>query len=452
MTKGLDKMKTTRFVGLATIAAALTTLASRDASAAGTALDVQSGRGTGMASAQTAYIDDSSAIFYNPAGIAQGKVLDAQAGINLIAPSFKFKSKQGNETTLPFTVVTPFQAYVSGGVTDNLSLGIGIFTPFGLKLEWPAGWEGRNLITTAELRTFYINPTAAFRAGPFRIGAGFQLVRATVELQRDIRFGDQEGNVDLGAATWGVGGNVGVQLEAVKQFLMLGVHYRSPVKLSFDGQAHFQNAPRDLAGTIHDQNVSTSVIQPGSLAFGVATRPIKDLVIDLDAVWIHWDQFKSIDLHFPDDKSGSLDSTQAKNWSNTVNFHLGAEGTLSKTFQVRGGVLIDPSPSPENTLTPDIPDSTRVNLALGGTYRHQSGFHLDLGYQFIILTGKTSTAPQLPGEYGGIVNILGISVGYSTPPKPAEQAWVDPAAGPEPGAPPGPATPTPDPQVQPAPL
>jgi len=34
---------------------------------------------------------------------------------------------------------------------------------------------------------------------------------------------------------------------------------------------------------------------------------------------------------------------------------------------LRGGVLVDPTPSPADTLGPDIPDSTRVNLALGGT-------------------------------------------------------------------------------------
>jgi len=99
-------MKTTRFVAVATTAV-LATLFTRDASAAGFALDVVSGRGTGMGSAQTGYIDDSSAIFYNPAGIAQGKVFDAQVGVSLIAPSFSYKSPSGEKTTLPFSVVRP---------------------------------------------------------------------------------------------------------------------------------------------------------------------------------------------------------------------------------------------------------------------------------------------------------------------------------------------------------
>lgn len=452
-------MKTTRFVAVAT-AAALATLFARDASAAGTALDVQSGRGTGMAAATTAMIDDSSAIFYNPAGIAQGKGIDAQIGIHLIAPSFNYTSPGGDKTSLKFGVVTPFNAYISGGITDNLSIGVGVFTPFGLKLTWPDGWAGRHLITEADLRTFDVNPTVAYKFGPVRIGAGFQLVRATVELKRDIRFGDQEGSVDLGGSAWGYGGNIGVQVEAIKQYLSFGAHYRSATKVEFnDGLADFKNVPPGLQGAIHDQAVRTSLVNPDSLQLGVATRPIKKLVIDFDAVWIQWSHFKSIDLRFPDDASGSLNQTQPKNWDNTVNFHLGAEGELSDHWMLRGGVLVDPTPAPANTLTPDIPDSTRVNLALGGTWKHESGIHVDAGYQFIILTGKTSTAPGFPGDYGGFVNILGLSIGYTTPKEKVVEASNEPPPEMTPApapmdttAPPAqPVAPPPEPAPAPAP-
>lgn len=447
----------TRFVGATTIAAlGCTTLFAHDASAAGTALDVQSGRGTGMAAATTAMIDDSSAIFYNPAGIAQGKKLDAQVGVTLIAPSFSYTSPAGEKTSLTFNVVTPPNAYLSGGITDDLSVGIGLFTPYGLRLNWPKGWAGRSHITEASLQTFDVNPTAAYKLGPVRIGAGFQLVRATVDLHRDINFGSNEGSVDLGGSAWGYGFNVGAQLEAVKQYLSFGVHYRSAVRTDFDnGKAHFSGVPRQLAGTLHDQAVTTGLTNPDSLAMGVSSRPIKDLVIDFDAVWIGWSKFHSIDLNYPNDATGSLNSSQPKNWNNTVNFHIGAEGTLSEHFLLRGGVLVDPSPSPNNTLTPDIPDSTRVNFALGGTWRHETGVHVDVGYQFIILTGKTSTEPTFPGDYGGFVNLLGLSVGYSTPaakeamnmtapePPPPDVSAPPPATEPPPATTPAPAQPPP---------
>lgn len=386
------------------------------AHAAGTALDVQSGRGTGMASAMTAHVDDSSSIYYNPAGIAQGRIIDAQVGGAPLVAGHHFVSPSGHQTNLKFAIATPFHAYVSGGVTENLSLGLGVFTPFGLSLAWPTSWEGRRLITEASNANYYFNPTAAYRFGPLRVGAGFQLVRSTVELKKAIAFGDQEGSVDLGGSAWGVGGNVGVQYEAIERYLSLGVHYRSAVKLSYDnGLAHFSNVPASLQATLHDQAVTTSLVLPDSLAVGLAGHPLEDLLLDVDLVWFNWNHLRSVNIHFPNDASGTLSSTEPKKWTNTVNVHLGAEGKLDEHWRLRGGILYDPTPSPQRTLAPDIPDASRVNLALGGTYAFTNGIHIDLGYQFLILITKASTNPLLAGDYGGNVNIVGLSVGYRSP-------------------------------------
>lgn len=386
-----------------------------DAKAAGTALDVQGARATGMASATTAFIDDSSSIYFNPAGMAAGKGLDAQAGINLIVPTFKYKSAAtGNDTSMPFNVVTPFQVYASYGITDNISAGVGVYTPFGLDLEWPDGWEGRSQITKASLRTYNFNPTVAARFWDNRIkvGAGLQIMRGTVELQRDLNFGTQYGSADLGGASWGVGANGGVQIEAIKKYLLAGVTYRSAVHLDFDdGKGHFSNVPPAFQGQIRDGKVTTSLNQPDQIAIALATKAIDNLVLDAEIVWYGWGKFHSVDINFPDNPS--LSTHEAKNWDNRVNFHLGGEYTINRHWQARAGVMYDPSPSPPSTLGPDIPDANRLNIALGGTYKHDSGVFVDVGYQFINLFAKTSTNPNFPGEAGGIVNILAFSIGFT---------------------------------------
>jgi long-chain fatty acid transport protein len=403
----------TRFAVVTAVVALL--LLSHHAKAAGIALDVQSARGTAMAGAVTAMIDDSSSIFYNPAGIAQGKRLDVQVGDSIILPSFQYTSPQGVSTSNSFRVVPPFQAYESGGITDDLSVGVGVFTPFGLTLVWPPEWAGKSQITQAMFTTFDFNPTVAYRFGPLRVGAGLQLVRATVDLKKKIGTGASEASTELGAGTWGVGGNVGVQFEAIPQYLTLGVHYRSAVKFNFDGDAHFDNVPAELGSILHDQRVMTSVITPDIVHIGVASHPIKNLVLDADVAWYGWAKFRSIDINFPNDSSGTLKSSEPKNWNNTVNVHVGGEGVIDKSWRVRGGVLYDPSPSPAETLLPDVPDSNRLNLAVGGGYVHSSGLYVDLGYQFLFLFKRTSTAPQFRGDYSGIVNIIGLSIGYRTP-------------------------------------
>jgi long-chain fatty acid transport protein len=400
-----------RAVAFASFAAAA--VWSPPARAAGIALDVQSGRGTGMAGAVAAMIDDSSAIFYNPAGIAQGRTLDVQVGDTLIMPSFQFTSPNGVSTGNAFEAVPPFTAYESGGITDDFSIGIGVFTPYGLTLAWPTDWAGRDQITKATFHTFDFNPTVAYRFGPLRIGAGLQLVRATVDLQKQIETGQGEASTELGAGTWGFGGNVGVQFEAVPRYLSLAVAYRSAVKFDFDGDSHFSNVPVTFQSVFRDQRVTTSLVTPDSVQIGVASHPIESLVLDADVMWYGWEKFRSIDIMFPNNPT--LDTTEPKNWSNTVNVHVGGEGTIDPSWKVRAGMMYDPSPSPDDTLLPDVPDASRLNFAVGASYYHPCGFHVDLGYQLIFFFKRTSTAVQFPGDYSGIVNLVGLSVGYRTP-------------------------------------
>ena len=114
-------------------------LAAAPAFPSGFQVMTQGARATGMGLAFAGIADDPSAIFYNPAGIAQGRILDAQIGDSIIVPSARFTAQGGATTRSASGVVPPFQAYLSAGVHDDLSLGVGVFTPYGLTVNWPDG-------------------------------------------------------------------------------------------------------------------------------------------------------------------------------------------------------------------------------------------------------------------------------------------------------------------------
>jgi long-chain fatty acid transport protein len=391
--------------------------AASSARASGISADVQGARATGMATAVTAMIDDSSGIFYNPAGIARGKGIDAEVSDSLIMPVVTFKSAlTGNSTTTPFTAIPPFQTYVAAGITDHLTIGIGVFEPYGLTVKWPDAWEGRSLLTYASLATYYMNPTIAYSIGALRIGAGVDVVYSTVDIQRDIGLpGGAFGMTELGGDGWGIGGNVGLQIDAVPDVLTFGAHYRSAVAIDYGGNASFTNIPESFSGTLHDQAITSRFVMPDTFQFGVAYRPIPKLVLDLDVDYFGWNHFQSIDIHFPNDTTGTLSQSQPKNWSSNVQVHLGTEYMINDTWTIRGGAMYDPTPSPDNTITPDLPDANRVNIAVGGSWHHKSGFYVDLAYEAVILIPQDSTAPQLPGTYSGFANIVALAVGYATP-------------------------------------
>ena len=73
--------------------------------------------------------------------------------------------------------------------------------------------------------------------------------------------------------------------------------------------------------------------------------------------------------------------------------------------------MYDPTPSPQDTITPDVPDANRINIAVGAGYQW-GRFALDAGYQVVVITSAKTTAPQLPGSYSGIANLLSVTLGF----------------------------------------
>jgi len=389
----------------------LAAVAGSSARAAGIAVDLQSARGVGMAGSLVGAVDDASGIYFNPAGIAQGQGLEVMLGAAPIIPQFTVKSPAGNNLEGVSNIITPIHTYATWGIDDNWTVGLGITTPYGLKVEWPAGWEAREIIIKSDLKIFDVNPTVAYRNGPFRIGGGVQIVRATVELTKDINLLDNGYvGVDLGAGAWGVGGNVGIQYEAVPKVLQFGATYRSSVNLNFNGNAHFSNVPPAYTGTFKDQTASTSLKLPDTFGFGVAVHPTPELLLDVDVNYFAWQQFQAIDIKFQDP---SLNIYEAKQWHHSWNYRIGAEYTLSEHVQLRAGILYDKTPSPTYTLLPDIPDTDRINVGIGGTYRW-GAFRIELAYQFIKFLGATSTYPNpmYQYDYNATAHVLALTFGF----------------------------------------
>src|SRR6185295_3050064 len=118
-----------------------------------------------------------------------------------------------------------------------------------------------------------------------------------------------------------------------------------------------------------------------------------------------------------------------------------------QSISARLGFMVDPTPSPGSTLTPDLPDSTRINVGAGVGWRHASGLKLDFGFQFVALLPHDSTAPGFAGTYGGTAEVLSLSVGWKS--KPAV-AVVEPAVAPAPAQPPPPQPSSATPEAAPA--
>lgn len=394
--------------------------------AAGFRIDTQSGRATGMGQAVSAFVDDSSANFYNPAGLtAAGRGFEVMVGDTLIIPQLKYTSPSGETTNSVFTVSPPPHIYARAGLLDELAIGIGVFTPYGAAGNWPADWVGQFRAHQSSVQTFDININLAYQVHPrLSLAAGVNVVRGTVFISRHLDFVDSIGEVELGGGAWGVGFNFGARVEIIEKTLFFGAQARTAVNLAFTGNAHFSNIPPEFGARIYDQPIKAAIQLPLVGQFGLGWSGWSALKVGLDVTYVDWSSFRELRIEFENE---DLTVPLPKNWYDTASVHFGVEYEVNEKITARIGFVYDPTPSPSNTLTPDLPDATRLKLCVGAGYKHSSGFFADLGFQLIALLTQNSSAPGFPGSYGGTAEVLSLSIGYRSSPK-AMQSSDAPAA------------------------
>jgi len=174
-------------------------------------LSEQSVSGLGVAFAGgAASAEDASTLFFNPAGLTLLDKSELQLGMHAIIPSDEF-TNQGTRYNLPGT---PFNGLtVVGGNGGNaginhilgnlyfshplvrnssygdITVGVGVFSPFGLETDYQPDWVGRYAALRTKLTTIDIQPTLAWRYGRFSLGGGVDIQYASARLSQAIDFG-----------------------------------------------------------------------------------------------------------------------------------------------------------------------------------------------------------------------------------------------------------------------
>jgi long-chain fatty acid transport protein len=386
-------------------------LLSSTAFGAGFALPEQSGRSIGMGGTGTASAEGASTIFYNPGALGFEEGFAAEVSGIFIVPQFNYaplRAADGTSTsagTKVFALPSIFAAVPIGPVR----IGLGAFANYGLGITWPSTFDGRFEATHSNLQTFTINPTVAWRFHEhFSIGAGFDLVRGTVELVRQIDFLDTEGTLRLGGDTWGFGGNAGISTHWLGDRLVAGLSYRSAVSLRFRGRADF-TVPKEFEQQLKDQDVKTALLLPHTISLGASYRATPHLRLTLEGTYTTWSTLDALVLTFADE---TLTTVLRRDWNDTITVRAGGEyAVIPKTLLVRLGVGYDPSPSPSTTLSPSLPDASRVLVSAGVGYQ-RGNFNVDLGYLFVFLLPRESEPDAFPARYSGMAHVIGLSVGF----------------------------------------
>ncbi len=360
--------------------------------------------GTGTANAE-----DPAANVYNPAAATTDEGFVVSAGAVLGFPSVTAKSEAwsvGSDADL----VTPpmLHARFSNG---DFAAGASLTVPFGSSVNWPVGWPGRFELQKAKLTDLRISAFAGASFDRFAVAAGPFMDVASLLIERSLDFVEEEGQTQIDMRARGFGATIAAYFRPSDQ-LALGLNYTSRSKLSFSGYADF-SVPPEFSGRAQDTKITSIVRLPDRITLGALYAVNEELKLSADLELVLWSTVDRLALDF--ESAETADVIQPRNWHTTVVPRIGGAYQVLDWFQVRGGMFLDPSPVPKDTVGPSSPDSLRFGLAFGAGAELASGFAIDAGYQLIFLTGAKSEAESatLSGvSYSGLVNLIGLSATY----------------------------------------
>lgn len=392
---------------------------------AGFANTNQSAVATAMGGVGVANPHERNLSYYNPAAMTESQ-FGVYIGDTIILPNTDYESPNGDRWSTEAAVLPPPHAHVHYRFHELFAAGVGLTFPYGLEIEWPERWPGRERIVRQSLTMADINPNVAFAFPelPLSVSVGAQLVFASVELQNSIILRPDGSEVDtlLGGDGFGLGATAAV-LYRPSDALSLGLTFRSSVEIEFEGSVDFdgqQGTP--FENTFVDQGVETELTTPDTLTFGIGYQADK-LFVELDVGLTTWSTYDELEVEFSEpcqsgdvgcdpaeDDTNPPSSVVRNDWEDVPNFRLGAQYELVPNVALRLGFAYDLSPIPDDTVAPSLPGNDRIIVSGGAGYVWKN-LQLDVGYQ-LVSTTRTITNGNQDGDYDTDAHIVGVDVAY----------------------------------------
>jgi long-chain fatty acid transport protein len=404
-------------------------------------------RAVSMGGAFVGLADDYSAVFWNPAGIAQfDKKYFAFYGTDII-PSMTYKWDLGMIDAKSVTEhnLAGLVAYYHP-VSENLVTGIAVYPPSGLGIEW----HGSDLAAVSGLSTdiewrskifvLTIAPTLAYKVNDMvSIGATFNinygsfdlaLYAGTTDVSVPIPFPPYVTEVTFDLAQqkieltgWGYGATFGVLIKPSEMFSM-GATFRTPSTIKFSGDAGISGFSQ--LGLNPTSEAEADLTLPMWIAGGIAFKPIENLTLTADIHWTQWSKIDEIEIAFTDPIWANLlaeedDDKMAFHWKDAAQIRFGAEYWMSPKFALRAGYYHDPGPAPDKTRNILLPITDFNSFSVGFGY-NINGVYIDLGIEYLI--GKENNVPiekvlfdpdwesAMPGVYDLKILALEFAIGY----------------------------------------
>jgi long-chain fatty acid transport protein len=344
----------------------------------------QSASAAGQGNAFVAQADDASAIHYNPAGLSQVNGVQVVTGTTLLGGSVKFTSPTGTDSRGDFggsiASPPPSYSYVSANLgslgwdaLSNVTVGLGLNSPFGLNIRYPVDGPFNTAVTSAALPLIDIKPTVAYKFNDqLAIGVSADIYTFAGFLGQ----GHAEQKQNLGGASVefnGKGTGAGATFSLLytplrnndgKPIASVGLVYRTQAVVPLSGSF--------LVNGAKVADASTSLVLPQIYTGAIAIWPVRtserEWKLELDVEYVEWKSNRDLDIHL---SSGGV-FPQPQQWKTVPVVAIGTEykwlnpGWLPHwDVAVRSGYTRTEDPVPDRTFNPATVSLSSNTLSIG---------------------------------------------------------------------------------------
>lgn len=396
--------------------------------AGGYRVSLQGNKSLAMGHTGVAVINNSELVFHNPSGLAfLEEKLHVSAGVFGVFSSVAYQNTATGEfaeTDSP--VGTPFYLYASYQANDWLTFGLGVYTPYGSRVEYEDDWAGSHLVNNIELQAIFVQPTVTFKIfDNFSIGGGPIWVTGSVNFNRNLNrtLTDLDGNrsevtIDAsGVTNWGWVASATLK---PADNLTIGATYRSEIILDADdGTAEFANIPNSPLTPFNDTAISASLPLPAEMTVGLSYEVGDKWTFAFDFNRTFWDVYESLDIDFAD--PNIPDSVNPRNYKNSSTYRFGVQYDATKMFTLRAGYYFDESPIQAGFFAPETPRNDSNGYTAGLTFNVNDRLQIDASFLYLHFKEvdasydgyfENGQAVPFEGSYKNNAFIPGIGVSY----------------------------------------
>ena len=405
------------------------------ASAEGFAISSLSARGAGLgggaASGMVARADDASVVAFNPAGMVNVPGTQVMAGLAGVALNLDVEidavpgATDGHWMSNSHQVWPIPHGYLTHQVNDKLSLGVGMFTRWGLGHSYPDHWgvsagvQNSVLLKSITLLTSTLNPSVAYKVNDvWSVGGGVSYSWGYLSLnqQANIMYGAERADVRIHSENGhSFGYNLGLHAQFNDQW-SAGLTYRSHERMKFNGNARVRSSGI-MGGAIAEAVVAgggiingrgkATLVLPDVITLGVAYRPTERMSFELDTAYTVWSRWRNLNvdmLNYPNELGGGIHQT--KNWRDTWAFSVSAEYWMYDWLALRAGFLYETSPlNGEAYHDYLIPTNGRLQFSTGLGLKYQN-WTLDFAYIYMMEREVNLVDHDTNGDGTGVMKSL----------------------------------------------